>query len=292
MLIIDGIIRVVSENPGSAAQISFSAVLALATVAYTVATFWQIDEMQTDREVRNRPLVKPTIENRYAIHHFFAIENTGEGTAYDLTAEWGTDDETSHTWKIPLLSPGERRTFPLPFEDENGNEVSTRGQLEDVAGEDAIIEFRAWYEDSLGNTYSPEETTDVAEESMDVLDTIVAREEASEYADKDPIDDIADEMEEVTDQLETIGESIQMEYIDERAREEIHERILNEIREEAPITFKELKDGLGVKQRLLAGMLWKMLEVGQIDYDEEYAGYFFKNAMDVEIEYVGGAEGM
>lgn len=83
--------------------------------------------------------------------------------------------------------------------------------------------------------------------------------------------------------------NIQMEHLDERAKGEIHERILNEIPEDGPVTFRELKDGLGVDRELLAGMLRGMKEVGQIDYDERRAGFLFKNAIDVEIEWVGGA---
>lgn len=290
MSVVDAIVRFASENPGNTVQILFSGVLAFATIAYTISARQQVHEMQTDREVRNRPIVKPTIENRYALHHFFAVENTGEGTAYDVTAEWWADEDDKHEWKIPLLSPGERRVFPLPFLDEDGNEASTRSQIEQASDGDATIQFRAWYYDSLGNSYSPGETPELTQESVSVLETIERREEESEYVDKEPIEVIADEMDEVTNQLKSIEKSIQMEHLDERAREEIHERILDEIREEESVTFRELKNGLGVERQLLAGILRNMMEVGQVDYDEEYTGFFFKDAMDAKIEYVGGRQ--
>ena len=92
MGIVDGIWSFTVSNPGATVQIFLTGVLALATIVYTRATIRQVHEMQTDREVRNRPMVKPTIENRYAVHHFFAVENTGEGAAYDVTAEWWVDE--------------------------------------------------------------------------------------------------------------------------------------------------------------------------------------------------------
>ncbi|WP_436932680.1 hypothetical protein [Halosimplex halobium] len=288
MSVVDSIVDFAASNPGSAVQIIFSGVLALATIAYTVATFLQISEMKTDREVRNRPIVKPTIESKYGRSHFFAVENSGEGAAYDVVAKWWSDEDDKNTWKIPLLSPGERRTFPLPFGD--GDEtIVTSDQIEDVAGGDATIEFRACYDDSLGNSYSPDDHPDVATASIDVLDTIETRREASEYVEDDHIKKIADEMDEVTKQLERIQKSVKMDHLDGRARLDIHREVLETVREEGTITFGELRSQVGTDPPVLVDLLRQMMLSGEVEYDQEEAGGFVMGGMDVEIEYVGDA---
>ncbi|MFD1588516.1 hypothetical protein ACFR9U_16175 [Halorientalis brevis] len=283
MSVLQGIVRFASRNPGSTAQILFSAVLACATIAYTFGVFRQVSEMRTDRLTRNKPLVTPTIDTKYAVNHFFAIENTGEGVAYDVEAEWWCDEGDKQTWKIPLLSPGERRTFPLPFGGEDGT-ITTSGQIEDAAGRDAVIEFRVRYSDSLGNRYTPEKNSDEATASIGVLDTIQTREDAEEYVDESPVKAIADEMEEVTKRLERIERSIEMEYLEGNAKQEIRDRLTELVREEGVLTFGELVDSLSLDKTVVAGMVYELRGSGQVDFDET-DGFPFKDS-DVEIEYV------
>lgn len=282
MSVLQGIVRFALRNPGSTAQILFSAVLAFATIAYTFGVFRQVSEMKTDRLTRNKPLVTPTIDTKYAVNHFFAIENTGEGTAYDVEAEWWCDEGDKQTWKIPLLSPGERRTFPLPFGGEDET-ITTSGQIEDVAG-DAFIEFRVRYSDSLGNRYTPEKNPDEATASIGVLDTIQTREDAEEYVDESPVKAIADEMEEVTKRLKKIERSIEMEYLEGNAKQEIRDRLTELVREEDVLTFGELVDSLSLDKTVVAGMVYELRDSGQVDFDET-DGFPFKDS-DVEIEYV------
>jgi len=282
MSFITEIIDFVISNPVSSGQITLSSALVLVTAVYTYHTVKQTDEMRKDRKIRNKPLIKPTIENRYTLHYFFAIENTGEGVAYDVSAKWWYDKKgNAREWKIPFMSPGERRTFPLPL----GDDISTQGEIEEILDKDDTIEFRVSYGDRLGNAYNPETTPEDSVASIDVLDTIVSRAEASEFVDKNPLKEISGEMGNITDHLKKLNKRIKMDQIDSLAQQKTHERILDELQTEGSLTFEELRDRLGVRHRNLCEVLNQLKRVEKVDYDDE-AGFFFKNFEDTKIEYV------
>lgn len=282
MPLVDAIIQFLQENPVGAGQLLLSGALVGVTVAYTYYTRSQIREMQDNRKTRNKPIIKPTIENRYAVHYFFAIENTGNGAAYNVSAKWWiNDEETAQKWSIPILSSGERRVFPLPV----GDDVSTQGEIEDVLDKGEMIDFRVSYDDGLGNSYSPETTPDECVEAVDVLETIVSRADASEYVDKDPLSEIASEMDDLTSHIDSINNSIQLDHLNDRAKQEMHERILEELQSEGPLTFRELKGRLGIDSNLLNILLINQKQGGEVDYDDEV--YSFQNSQGEDIEYVG-----
>ncbi len=288
-----GIVSTLSEfatsNPGITAQIGISGVLAMATIAYTVATFFQILEMKRDRKVRIKPLVKPTIENKFAVHHFFAIENTGEGAAYNVEANWWSNPDDKHTWKIPILSPGERRTFPLPFGDDDDGRVTTSDAIEQAADGDSTVEFRVSYDDALGNTYSPCETPEESIETIDVLDTIEKREDASEYVDEDPIKAIADELENISDDMGNIKENLNMDDVNSMAREDLYRRVLEEVEEKENITFGHLCARIGVDSTLLTEIIYTMHQRGIVEYEGSDHRFQFQEDPDTEIEFIGNS---
>nr|WP_015060820.1 hypothetical protein [Haloferax lucentense]ADB79734.1 unknown [Haloferax lucentense DSM 14919] len=188
----------VLENILSISQIFLSAVLIIVTGIYTIFTKQQVSEMVKDREVRNQPKVRPTISSMDNINYAFAVENTGNGAAYDFSAKWWCrDEENAVEWQTPFLSPGERHTFPLPTE--SGR--TPHGHLLEKFDEDDVIHFEATFSDLIGNKYDPEKTEEETIIEINIRDCVVPGAEASMLSSPNYGQNIVSELEDINKNL-------------------------------------------------------------------------------------------
>jgi hypothetical protein len=175
----------------SAASLAFSAVLVLVTYLYYRETRAHTAEMRESREAEFQPVLKATVEPWLAVHNRFVFENTGKGAAHDVSAKWGfTHLDNDREWKVPLISPGQRHTFYLPFTDCDDT-ITTEPQLErELADTDGVLFFEWECTDALGNTVSNRE-------EIDVLETVQSRSgellvESEEAKIRDELEDLND----------------------------------------------------------------------------------------------------
>lgn len=152
----------------SIASVVFSAVLVLVTYFYYLETKAHTDEMEKSREADFKPVLKATVEAYPTSNYRYAFENTGQGSAHDVSARWGfTHLDYEKEWKVPLMSTGQRHTFHLPFSDSSS--VTSRVQIEnELEDTDGTLYFEWECHDALGNRVSNRE-------EIDVLETIQSR---------------------------------------------------------------------------------------------------------------------
>jgi hypothetical protein len=113
-------ISFVLENPVSIGQIALSFALVVTTLAYTVYTKRQTEEMERTREQSNQPVVKGGIKSMGAGRLNVVIKNTGNGAAHNVSAKMYFEDIDSNPIhsKISILSPEEEYEFAFPLEDD------------------------------------------------------------------------------------------------------------------------------------------------------------------------------
>lgn len=242
----------------SVASVIFSAVLVVVTYLYYRETKNHTQEMQKSREAEFKPVIKPTIENWHAIHNRFAFENTGKGAAHNVTVRWGFNHlDYERKWTIPLITPGQRHHFALPFEEDRRNST-TEGQIENKSdGSDGILWFDVECTDALGNEVNPEK------ETINVLETIESR--AGEWIEKDELRETRKAIEDVSDAIEDIDDAIEMNGFEATLRRRNQKAVLKILEENKELTLSELKDHSGLLQYDLATILTRLDRVGAID---------------------------
>jgi hypothetical protein len=231
--------------------------------------------MQKSREADFKPVIKPTIEEWHAIHNRFAFENTGKGAAHNVTARWGFNHlDYERKWTIPLITPGQRHHFALPF-DGNRRDITTKGQIEDELEEsEGMLWFDVECEDALGNEIDP------AVETIDVLDTIESR--AGEWLEKNELRETRKAIEDVSDAIEDVDSAIEMDGFEATLRRRNQEAVLGILKENKNLTVSELKDRSGLPQSDLAMILTQLDRVGAIDWTGE--GHFIgRESLEEEV---------
>jgi predicted transcriptional regulator len=240
-------------------QVAVSASLLLVTAVYAYETKQQTEQLEKDRKQKFRPIIRPTVEVMGVSSFSFAVENSGKGAAYDLEAEWWMAGEESDkvTWRIPLLSPGERRRFSLPTDG-----ATTTSQVDEKYRGNDYLHFEAGFEDGLGNSFEPEgEGTSV---SLKLTDTMASREGASEYLEKDEMKKIRKEFEELNKNIDTsslFGEN------DTEIRSKIRSTIISLLRNLGPLTIRELKEYSGLTYDEVTVSVHHLSNLGMVDYD-------------------------
>ena len=136
-------------------QISISFALLSVTTAYAYFTYKNNRQMKRNREAEFRPVLTPSITNHDGINHYLQIENTGKGSAHNIKGEWWIDSiEDKKEWHMSTIVDGERQAFGLPIGDDNF--VTSIGEITNRLDEGDKLHIQFWYEDGLGNKFSPE----------------------------------------------------------------------------------------------------------------------------------------
>ncbi|UOO95397.1 hypothetical protein MUK72_01490 [Halococcus dombrowskii] len=259
----------------SIASVIFSGVLVLVTYLYYRETKHHTQEMQKSREADFKPVVKPTIENWHAIHNRFAFENTGKGAAHDVTVQWGFNHlDYEKEWTIPLITPGQRHHFALPF-DENRRNITTEGQIEnELEGSEGILWFDVECTDSLGNEIDPET------ETINVLESIKSR--AGEQLEKDELHETRKAIEDVSGAIEDVNGAVEMSGFEATLSRRNQEAVLAILEDNEDLTISELKDRSGLPYRYLAAILTRLDRIGIVEWTGE--GHFIeRESMEEKI---------
>lgn len=155
----------IRANPLAVSQVVLSLALVIATVAYTIYTKHQTDEMEKTRNTANQPVLQGNLVTPSPTLVMAEFQNTGNGAAHNLSASVCFDnvDVEPIEFTLPMFSPGEKHRFRLPVDD------SVRGpikmdELEDKLNSenlDADLVFSFDCENPFGENYSYQNRIDV-----------------------------------------------------------------------------------------------------------------------------------
>ncbi|MHC3382088.1 hypothetical protein [Haloarcula sp. H-GB5] len=261
----------------SLASVIFSAVLVLVTYFYWQETKNHTAEMRATRESEFQPVLTATVEPEFGLHNRFYIENTGKGAAHDVNAKWGFGHlDAEVEWSIPLISPGQRHKFSLPFT-EDWNDISTHTEVKsELEGSDGTLYFDWSCEDSLGNKIGNRN-------EIDVLSTVRARENA-EFVMKDEQREIRKELEDLTDVVDDIPDTISS----LRSNTCRSDAVKRELEKMGSANRNQLSGLTGVPDRDIATIVSDLKSAGVVDYNEpEDIMWYSPDAADTVIEWTG-----
>lgn len=163
----------------SIASLVLSAALVIVTYLYYKETSYQ-----------TKPVLKPTVDKVDGMLTRFAIENTGNGAAHDVIVQFGFRHlDYRVDWEMPLITPGDRHIFYLPF-DSDTRLVYTEEIANEIGDSKGIIEFESMYTDAFGR---PETN----EEQVDVLKVLNLQEQSSELVNKDEVREVRRELKKI-----------------------------------------------------------------------------------------------
>lgn len=261
----------------SVASVLFSGVLVLVTFLYWRETMNHTAEMEATRKAEFQPVLTATVEPEFGLHNRFYVENTGKGAAHDVNARWGFEHlDAEVEWSIPLLSPGQRHKFPLPFT-EDLNDISTHGGVKsELEGSDGIIYFDWSCKDGLGN--------DISDRSeVDVLSTVSSR-QGLEFVIKDEQRKIRKELEDLSDGVDDIPEAISS----LRSSTQRADAVKKELGKMGSASRNQLSGLTGIPDRDVATIVSDLKDAGVVDYDEpEDTFWYSPDAADTLIEWTG-----
>lgn len=257
------------------ASVLFSAVLVIVTYFYYTETQRHTKEMRKSREAEFKPVIKGTVENWHTLHNRFAFENTGNGAAHDVTARWGFSHlDKVEEWSIPLMTPGQRHHFWLPFD---GDErITTNNQIEaELEDTDGTLFFEVECKDALGNVVQHKE-------EIQVLDTVQSR--AGELLEKDEQREIRKAIEDVSNAVGDVSSEIEMAGFEAALRRVNQDSVKEIVEQHGTLTLSELVDHSGLSQFQLVPILHRLRRSGVVDYEEENHLYG-QDSLETEIRH-------
>lgn len=261
----------------SIASVILSGVLVLVTSLYWRETKNHTAEMRATRKAEFKPVLTATVEPEFGLQNKLFIENTGKGAAHDVNARWGFEHlDAEVEWSIPLVTPGQRHEFSLPFT-EDLNDISTHGEIKsELAGSDGIINFEWSCEDGLGNEIKDSD-------EVDVLSTVRSR-EGVEFVMKNEQREIRKELEDLTDSVDNIPESISS----LQSGIPHADAVKRELENMGSASRNQLSSLTGIPDRDIATIVSAFKDAGVVDYEEpDDTRWLGSEAADTVIEWIG-----
>lgn len=216
----------------SGASVLFAAALTVVTYLYYTETKNQTDELKKTRKSEFQPVLKPTIDSWEGVLMRFAFENTGKGAAHNASIKWWfSNTDFVDEWETPLISPGERHLFHLPFDSDEP--IIESEEIESRLEDDEKLIFSAIYEDPLGNEYSTKDTVDI----LNIIKTHGPAKERSE----DTLANIAKQLQTLNKNVSDLQEPFFMTDIKEQIHSRSVKQVLDTLNKHNELTMRELK---------------------------------------------------
>lgn len=264
----------------SIASVVFSGALTLVTYFYYIETRDQTEELEKTRKAEFRPILKPTIDGKHGHLIKFSFENTGNGAAHNVDAEWSfSDHEYTEQWELPLISSGERYTFFLPFD--TTNPIVNPEEIIERLDEDEKLVFNATYEDAIGNPYSTDD------EEVNIISIIKAHQESKEAWEKDGTEQIAQEFSKLNRNLSKMHDPFMMTEIKELLTSHKSERILEMLEDRESVTIGELEKISGLSNSV-NHVVQQFAEAGLVELENEAEEEPSAYSSDTVVSLAGG----
>jgi len=263
----------------SGAQALFALGLLVATGFYTYytrqqseATNDQIDAMSVQTQAVTgqtkamaMPYLKATIEHPNFAEYFFIIQNTGNGAAHDVTAEWEIGaDGPDRSWNIPLIAPGESHQFIIT---KDGDSPVTTADKIDEALEDRGYDLR--FEADCEDIFEEEHHF---EQEIDIQRAVHGRKERSyEWVETPPEEKMADSIDSISDHVRDVGRLASDLKFDARGMLRSHQKDkhLERIQEFGELTVEQLARLSFKNEHVLRQELMLLAEQELVEFDEE-----------------------
>ncbi|WP_440990643.1 hypothetical protein [Haloarchaeobius baliensis] len=116
----------------------------------------------------------------------FSIQNSGNGPAFDVVAEWTVADQT-RTWEIPRLAAGDEHNFPIVVDGDDW--LLSTGEIEDYLenhGAETKIQYSIECKDRFGEQMDFSGDVDFG--------VLIQRANSDEIWDTDPLDEIQNDL--------------------------------------------------------------------------------------------------
>jgi len=267
------------ENPATFSQLLLSFALVIATIAYTIYTKGQIDEMEKTRKQSLKPVVKGGIDLMSPVDMTCTIQNTGNGAAHNVHTKMYFEDMDFEPveFKTPILTTDEQYEFEFPLGEDSGfstgmNKIESEIDENDSEG---ILTVETTCEDAFDRVY--EHRTEI-----DVLDV---KENLSQIIRDGEKKRIRKAVEGINSNIEDIASEMDLKPQAEAATRDVYFEVLNKIESEGRIGYEDLRYQLGLSDNALYKMINKMQRGGLVDYSEDKNLKFHDN---VQVEWVGG----
>jgi len=236
---------------------------AAGTIILTFGLLLLYDKQTQIQRQEFLPYLTGEVDSLGIVSSQFVIRNTGGGHAYNVVAEWEVADY-SRTWEIPSLAPGQEYGFPV-IVDKNDNWLLNTEEIREYLEEhDSSSEID--YEIRCKNQFDFKHTFS---SSVD-FSSIATRSGAHEIWEKEPIEEISSEIEDIQDD---IGKLVR--YHKERRKEQEWEDRLKKneaierlVLSKGELSINELHRLTGIDESTLKYRLSELDQVGAVDYND------------------------
>lgn len=273
----------VINNPAIFSQLVLSGALVLVTIAYTVFTKWQTDEMELTRKVSNQPVVKGGLGLMGPVNLILLIQNTGNSPAHNVNGEFYFEDIDIEPFEfhIPILSTGEEYEFGLPEEGgEEGGFLLNFGQIQDLIEEhdsDGILIVETEFENPFGEEYETKTELDLTS-FMDNKSHIIR--DGEEEKIRKAIEGIDSSLGDAVDQINSGPRS-------ENADHQLYTTVLDILQERESTQFDAIHYTTGISQSKLYDIIDDLEKAGLVETTEDLHPMFNP---ETEITYKGEIE--
>lgn len=193
----------------------------------------------------------------------FIIQNSGDGYAYEVKAEWEVGEQTN-SWEIPSLAPGEEFGFAV-IENEDGrwilNTSEIREYLEEQGG-GTEIEYKIECEDKFGKSHSFDGVVDFEIQSK--------RSDAPEIWDKKPIENIENDLSDIQGDINDLKSHSRQRKKESKWKNRSRQtELLSElINEHGKMTIEELSYITGINESSLEYRLSGLDDIDAVRYND------------------------
>ena len=129
----------------------------------------------------------------------FSIQNSGNGPAFDVVAEWSIANQTK-SWEIPRLAAGNEHNFPIIVDGDDW--LLSTGEIEDYLenqGADTEIQYSIRCEDRFGEPMGFSGEVDFG--------VLIQRSNSDEIWDTDPLEEIQNDLSKIQRDMRKIRRS-------------------------------------------------------------------------------------
>ncbi|MBZ6495634.1 hypothetical protein [Natrinema longum] len=191
----------------------------------------------------------------------FVIQNTGNGAAFDVSAEWEVAGEKK-TWEVPNLPPGEKHGFPIIVDGDSW--LLSIDEIKNYLEENnasSVIDYRLTCEDRFEEEKEFSSSVDFG--------VIVTRSESDEIWNEEPLEEISGHMRKMQRDIRKMRRYQQNNDKNEKWRKRIEQtkEIYGFIQEYDGITVEELNSLTNISEQNIRYRLQSLDDAGGVHYN-------------------------
>lgn len=237
---------------------------AIATVILTFGLVVLYERQTLIQEQQYKPHLTGEIDALEITSSQFLIRNSGQGYAYQVSAEWEVAGET-RTWEIPSLGPGDKFGFPV-IVDENGQWVLSTEKIREILEENdssTEIDYVIRCQDQFQREITFPGSVD--------FEIIFKRSESNEIWKKDPLERIQSDLGDMRRDIKKMSREVKKmrQNSEWMHRSRKNKMIIEFVNEYGPLSKYEISRLSGISEESLEYRLSELQTVNAIEYSEK-----------------------